>query len=203
MFDSQMYRSLSQSSQDQAGFTYQTDTERTLSRSLIALSKGLKLAVAIYVSSLFVVGEAEDCGKEVYQLYITLLVVMFADPLCFVISLLVLKVTPGCLSASYLLFYIVSKWVFRSVILLCAIELNILYYGSYYACDDSQRSPLVYLMMVLDLFGVAYLLMGCCVVASCCFACTGLTNTNYTNDLTGSYIATSHEEIGLVESSKR
>mmetsp|Transcript_32797 Transcript_32797/g.57099 ORF Transcript_32797/g.57099 Transcript_32797/m.57099 type:complete len:193 (+) Transcript_32797:2497-3075(+) len=183
-----MDSSLRQSSQ-QTEFAYQTQKERIVTLAFTVTSKVLKVAIAITILVLISSGDGERCGQEAYDLYITLLVVLLLDISSYLFSLIALHLTPGCMPACYLICYTITKWLLRGAIVSCAIVINVHFFGDYYDCSGAQMSLMIFIMAVLDLLAVVYLLFGCCLTCSCCAAFAGLTNTNYVNERTGSFLA--------------
>lgn len=174
----------------QTGFEYQTDAERKTNTVFTVLSKLLKLSVAVCISVIFAEGDDHACGDQAFGLYMAILIVIGFDVIAYCISLWVLRMTPGCCTAGYLICYSIAKWMTRAAIISCGIVINVFYFGSEFDCNGIQESLMIFVMAVLDWFTVIYLLFGCCVACSCILACTGLTNTTQVNESSESLLQT-------------
>lgn len=185
---------LAELSPNHLGFDYQSDKERRLRLVFTSLSKLLKLSVVISIIVALARGHGYECGVAAWKLYVTLIVVMSSDIVFFCISQLALRWSPGCWSAVCLIACTIAKWLFRGAIVSCGVIVNLHYFGSDYSCVEGEEGLLVFLLVVLDCFTAMYLFFGCCVVCSCALACTGLTDTVYLGERTGSLQETSSGE---------
>jgi hypothetical protein len=184
-------------------FDFQTTKERTINYVSIFISKSIKLAVAGLISVIFAFSKEHDCGRQAYELLLTLLIVMYCDVGLFAVARLALVVKPGCLPAIYLMFYSAAKWLLRLAIVSCGIVINVHYFSSVYDCGDNLKTSLFAMMIVLDVFTVSYLAFANCLLCSCFCAFSGITNTTVTNErgsvaISRSVIASSQPSLSKV-----